>query len=158
MCLFQMWFFFSRFGHNFLPGRFKLSSFWGSFLSAPLLWRVFLLHVGERPGGSGVRPEPEVSPVVELSSLEGKATVLCTYHDMVFKCFLWHNKVLHFLFYGVSGTKILIPKIILIILTWPRIIIRLTAASNNSVDEFFYEAYGVKKIRCGPFTAKSMKS
>lgn len=145
MCLFQMWFFFSHFGHNFLPGRFKLSSFWGSFLSAPLLWRVLLLHVGERPGGSGVRPEPEVSPVVELSSLEGKATVLCTYHDMVFKCFLWHNKVLHFLFYCVSGTKILIPKIILIILTWPRIIIWLTAASNNSGDEFFYEAYGVKK-------------
>lgn len=55
-----------------------MSSVWGSFLSAPLLRGVLVLHVGERPGGSRVRPEPEVSPVVELSRLEGRGTTLCS--------------------------------------------------------------------------------
>lgn len=32
--------------------------------------------MGEGPGGSGVRPEPEVNPVVELSRLEGRTTPL----------------------------------------------------------------------------------
>lgn len=35
---------------------------------------MLVLHVGQRPGESGVGSEPEVRPVVELSSLEGKVT------------------------------------------------------------------------------------